>query len=101
MSATESNTAPAVPTGAPEPPQLPTEPTAVVSAGDREAKREDTGEHRVFLGGLPYRIQKDEIEQMFSKYGPVRNVYTTDRGFAFVVGGFVSHDGFLCGGAAY
>ncbi|KAL5022218.1 hypothetical protein ScPMuIL_001373 [Solemya velum] len=39
---------------------------------------------RVFIGKVPPGITKDEIEEMFSKYGKILGCSVHDKGFAFV-----------------
>jgi len=46
----------------------------------------ETNESKVFVGNLPFRLTSEDLKELFSKVGEVKdaNVVTQSKGFGFV-----------------
>jgi len=57
----------------------------------KQTKKTDEGAQKVYVGNMPFDATREDVEELFSKYGNVRDVYlpmnretNQPRGFAFV-----------------
>ncbi|OCU01781.1 serine/arginine-rich splicing factor 9 [Xenopus laevis] len=61
-----------------------------MSGWDREAARTGSGDGRIYVGNLPVDIREKELEDLFDRYGRIRNIELKNRGgssaapFAFI-----------------